>query len=104
MSGIKTACYFALGFVGDGTATTKQVSFASGPWILGGLSGVGAAPQMSAGFALGSLLPTRVTVVSSSDGQAVSNSIGGFGTNVTFTWPVAIPNDTYVSIYGYFDF
>jgi hypothetical protein len=99
---MKTTCYFGIGFLGDGSSTSKTVLFATGAFVVGGLVGPGSAPQMSPGFTLGTTNPSGVTVVSSSDGQTVtaSCSLG----SVTFTFPIAIPSGDRVGVYGYFDF
>ena len=100
---IKSYCYFSIGFIGDGTSTSKVVNFTTSPFVLGGAGGAGTALQLSPNFTLSNLLPTGTSGVNSSDGQVCTVTIGLLGA-VTFSWPAAIPNGTGVLVYGFLEF
>jgi len=100
---MKSYCYFSIGFVGDGTSVSKTVNFNTAPFVLGGAGGAGTALQLSPNFALSTLVPTSLDSLTSSDGQAVTASIGALGA-VTFTWPNAVPAGDSVLVQGYLEF
>lgn len=101
---LKSFCYWGLGIIGDGAATSVQVNFLTDPFVLG-MSGAPSIPsQISPAFALTlSNLPTGINVISCSDGQTVTPTLGSLG-NVTFSWPIAVPNGTGVTMYGRLEF
>jgi hypothetical protein len=101
---VKSFCYWGIGSVGDGSSTSVQFNFLTDPFVLGNAGAPSIPSQISPAFALTlSNLPTAITVISSSDGQTVTPTLGSLG-NVTFSWPVAIPNGTAVTMYGLLEF
>lgn len=87
---MKTLINFLIRFVGDGASKTAAVTLAVAP--------VNTATAVS----LASLVPTGVIGLTSSDGQAVTATIA-LGI-CTFTWPVPVPDQAIVEVYGQFVF
>lgn len=100
---IKQVCYFSMTFVGDGTSTTENTNVSTSPFIFGGAGSKGDPKFFSPLWNATSPLPTGVQGVNSSDGQTCTVTIGLLGA-VTFSWPVAIPNGTVVTVDGLFEF
>lgn len=101
---LKPFCYWGIGTVGDGASTSVIYNLLTDPFVLG-LPGAPSIPStFSATFSLGlSNLPTGMDVISSSDAQTVTVSLGLLGA-VTFSWPTAIPNGVAVTMYGKMEF
>lgn len=101
---LKPWCYWSLGVVGDGTTTSQQFNLLTDPFVLGAAAGTGGGAELALTFTMGiSNLPTGITVDSSSDGQTVTPTLGMAGA-VTFSWPIAVPADTPVTMYGILEF
>ena len=98
---MKSWCYFGIAVRGDGTSAAITLDLATAPFVFGGGSGVGSAPQLPAGFSARGVAPTAVEVISSSDGKTVSPSLGLLSA-VTFTWQSADKpaNGVDVTLYG----
>src|SRR2546421_6892743 len=101
---IKPWCYWSLGVVGDGSTTSQTFNMLTDPFVLGAAGATGGGAALGFTFSVGlSNLPSAITVVSSSDGQTVTPTLGTLG-SVTFSWPVAIPANTEVTMYGILEF
>lgn len=101
---LRPFCYWGLGIDGDGSSTSVTVNLLTDPFVLG-MSGAPSIPsQLSSAFAITlANLPSGINVISCSDGQTVTPTLGLLGA-VTFSWPIAIPNGTSVTMYGRLEF
>lgn len=101
---LKPWCYWSLGVEGDGSTTSQIFNMLKDPFVLGAAGATGGGAALGFTFTVGlSNLPTAIKVTSCSDGQTVTATLGTLG-NITFSWPVAIPADTEVSMYGVMEF
>jgi hypothetical protein len=96
---LKPWCYWSIGTKGDGTSTSATYNLLTSPFMLSGIaSGSGVGMSLTFQVAL-SNLPSSIEVIGSSDGQTVTGTVGLLGA-ITFTWPTAIPNGDFVTMYG----
>lgn len=88
----------SLTFKGDGSALAKTFNCLTAPIVWGD-------PRPSPTFALAQTMPTDAINLDSSDGKAVTASMGLLG-NITFTWPTGnpIPNGDKVTVSWDFEF
>lgn len=101
---MKPWCYWSLGVVGDGTSTSVTFNLLTDPFALGAAGAQGGGVTLGFTFTVSlSNLPSALTVISCSDGQTVTPTLG-MGGAVTFSWPVAIPANTEVTMYGALEF
>lgn len=101
---MKPWCYWSVGIVGDGSATSVTLNLLTDPFVIGGATAAGAGPQLALTFTIGlSNLPSAIDVLSSSDGQAVSVTLGALGA-INFSFPIAVPNGDKVYLYGHLTF
>lgn len=101
---IRPWCYWSLGVVGDGSTTSQSFNLLTDPFVLGAAGATGGGAALDLTFTVGlSNLPSAISVTSCSDGQTVTPTLGTMG-NITFSWPVAIPAGTPISMYGVLEF
>lgn len=101
---LKPWCYWSLGVEGDGASTSATFNLLTDPFVLGAAGATGGGAALGFTFTLGlSNLPSALKVTASSDGQTVTPTLGSGG-NVTFSWPVAIPANTEITMYGVLEF
>jgi hypothetical protein len=101
---MKPWCYWSVGVVGDGTATSVTLNLLTDPFVIGGATAAGSGPQLALTFSIGlSNLPSSIDVLSCSDGQSVTTTLGILGA-VTFSWPNAVPNGQSIYMYGHLTF
>lgn len=96
---LKTYCYFAIGFLGDGTATVKTASLLTAPFAIGAATAAGAGPALASPFdiALGNL-PTAVESLTLGVSCTIALGI------ITFTFDVAPGSGELVTVYGLLKF
>lgn len=96
---IKTYCYFAIGFIGDGSSTTKTASLLTAPYAIGAATAAGAGPSMASPFdiALGNL-PSAVESLTAGVTCTISMGV------ITFTFSSAPDTDELVTVYGLLKF
>ena len=90
---MKPYCYFSIGLIGDGVSASHAVDFKTTPFVFGGAGGEGTALQLSP-----NLSPTSLESITSSDGQVVTAVVAAG--EVTFTWPIAVPEGDTVLLQG----
>lgn len=101
---LKPWCWWSLGVVGDGTSTGATFNLLTDPFVLGAAAAPGGQTALAVTFTVSlSNLPSAITVDSCSDGQTVTPTLGSLG-SIGFSWPIAIPAGTPVSMYGHLEF
>ncbi len=87
--------HFVITFKGDGNATSVAITLAGAPFSF-------SRPGTSSSFSVSGTVPTALTNLTCSDGQAVTaNILAGV---CTFAWPTAIPANTLVFVTGNMEF
>lgn len=87
--------HFSITFKGDGSTKSVAFTLTTAPLIFGN-------PKMATAFSLTATAPTAVTNVTSSDSQSVSASL--LAGVCTVTWPIAVPANSLVTVYGNLEF
>jgi hypothetical protein len=93
---LKQSLNFGLQIHGDGSSTSITVTLATAPISFASPTGQDLTPS----FALGGLVPTGVTELSSSDSSTVTGSIGLLGLTMTLTFSAAPANGADVTVLG----
>jgi hypothetical protein len=96
---MKSSIGFSMDVVGDGAATSITVTVASAP-IIFQFPLVHTSDQASSKFDITALTVTNLLNLVSTDGQTITGSVGLLGTTLTFTWPIAVTNNTKIVVYG----
>lgn len=96
---IKSYCYFAIGFIGDGSTTTKTANLLTAPFVLGGATAAGAGPAIASPFAI-SLGDLPSAVESLTSGVSCTVALGV----ITFTFDTAPADGALVTVYGLLKF
>jgi hypothetical protein len=96
---IKATLGFGLLVTPDGVSKSITVVLATAPITFTPGSGATLNPT----FTLSQLAPTAVNNLSSSDGQAITGTLGLLNTVLTITWPNA-PTGAQVAVTGDFEF